>query len=228
MALRRIVRKVHRAGPPVGRETFLIVGLGNPGKRYADTRHNLGFLVADELARRLPVGTHRERFQAEYVEIERAEQHLIIAKPLTFMNNSGQAVTQLMRWYKIPCDHLLVIYDELDLAFGRIRLRGSGSAGGHNGIASVIRSLGSEDFARLRIGIGRPATGSTIDYVLSRFTSSERAELPELIALSADTALAWLDDGIERAMNEYNRRTVRRLTPAESGASAVADHSSRA
>lgn len=228
MALRRIVKKLHRNSPPEDRATVLIVGLGNPGKRYAETRHNLGFVVVDELARRLPAGNRRERFQAEYLELERAGQRLIVAKPLTYMNNSGQAVAQLMRWYKIPSRRLLVIYDELDLAFGRIRLRASGSAAGHNGIASVIRSLGTDEFARLRVGVGRPASGSTIDYVLSRFTSTERAELPELIALSADTALAWLDDGIERAMNEYNRRTVRRLMLADQGVPAAADHSSRA
>ena len=228
MALRRIVNKIHRNSPPEDRITTLIVGLGNPGKRYTDTRHNLGFMVADELARRLPTGNQRERFQAEYLELERAGQRVIVAKPLTYMNNSGQAVAQLMRWYKIPSERLLVIYDELDLAFGRIRLRASGSAAGHNGMESVIRSLGTDDFARIRIGIGRPATGSTIDYVLSRFTATERAELPELIALSADTAMAWLDVGVERAMNEYNRRTVRRLMPADQGAPAAADHCSRA
>jgi PTH1 family peptidyl-tRNA hydrolase len=165
--------------------------------------------------RRLPAGARRERFQAEYVDIERAERRLVVAKPLTFMNNSGVAVAQVMRWYKIPYDQLLVIYDELDLAYGRLRLRSSGSAGGHNGIASVIRSLGTQDFARLRIGVGRPVTGSTIDYLLSGFTAAERDELPEFIALCADAAMAWLDDGIEPAMNEYNRRTVRRLLSVE-------------
>jgi PTH1 family peptidyl-tRNA hydrolase len=215
VALRRIVRKVHGASPSNGRDTVLIAGLGNPGKRYAETRHNLGFMVADELVRRLPAGARRERFQADYVDIERAERRLVVAKPLTFMNNSGVAVAQVMRWYKIPYDQLLVIYDELDLAYGRLRLRSSGSAGGHNGIASVIRSLGTQEFARLRIGVGRPVTGSTIDYLLSGFTAAERDELPEFIALCADAAMAWLDDGIEPAMNEYNRRTVRRLLSVE-------------
>jgi PTH1 family peptidyl-tRNA hydrolase len=122
---------------------------------------------------------------------------------------------------------VLVVYDELDLPFGRIRLRPSGSAGGHNGVASVVRSLGSEAFARLRVGIGRPVSGSTIDYVLSRFSTQERDELDELVMLSADAVFAWLCNGIEPAMNEYNRRTLVRLQRAERGQPATVEDTSR-
>lgn len=227
MALRRIVRKLHGSVPSSERETYLIAGLGNPGSRYVDTRHNLGFMVADELARQLPGGNWRERFQASYQEQEHNGKRLIIVRPLTYMNNSGQAIGQLARWYHVPLVRLLVIYDELDLPYGRIRIRPSGSAGGHNGMSSIVRALGSDQFPRLRIGVSRPVSGSTVDYVLSRFSSTERAELPELVSLAADAALAWLDDGIEAAMNEYNRRTVRRLRSAAAVSPEATDESSR-
>lgn len=227
MSLRRMVRKLHGHSAADGRETRIIVGLGNPGARYANTRHNLGFMVGDELCRRLPAGKRSERFQAVLDELIHNDTRVIVARPLTYMNNSGQAVSQLVRWYKTSLENLLIVYDELDLPFGRIRLRPGGSAGGHNGMASIVKSLGSDEFARLRIGIGRPVSGSTVDYVLSRFNTHERDELPELITLSADAALAWLTVGLEPAMNEYNRRTLRRLQPAERGQPAAAHDSSR-
>lgn len=227
MALRRMVRKLHSPSTSDGRETRIVVGLGNPGARYAGSRHNLGFMVAEELGQRLPPGKRNERFQCAYDEHDLNGTRVIVARPLTYMNNSGQAVGQLVRWYKAPLERLLVVYDELDLPFGRVRLRPGGSAGGHNGMSSIVRSLGSEEFARLRIGIGRPVSGSTVDYVLTRFPAQERDDLPELITLGADAALAWLSDGLEPAMNEYNRRTLRRLQPAERGQPAAVDDTSR-
>jgi PTH1 family peptidyl-tRNA hydrolase len=198
-------RRRHDDQPPTG-EVYLIVGLGNPGRRYQGTRHNLGFMTVDRIYDRLPRGSARSRFQADYVETRDGDRRVVLIKPQTFMNESGAAVGQLARWFKVPTDGLLVIYDELDLPFGQIRLRASGSDGGHNGVASVIQHLRTQEFARLRIGISRPRTGSTVPYVLSPFSPSEQHELSGVIDRAADAALAWLRIGITAAMNEHNRR----------------------
>jgi PTH1 family peptidyl-tRNA hydrolase len=187
-------------------EVYLIVGLGNPGRRYERTRHNAGFMAVERLAEKLPNGTARSRFQAELLETHDGDERVVLAKPLTFMNDSGRSVSQIARWYKVPRERLLVIYDELDLPFGSIRLRPNGSAGGHNGVTSVIQQLHTQDFARLRIGISRPQSGSTVPYVLARFSSDEQKALPEIIDRAADAALLWLREGITVAMNEHNRR----------------------
>jgi PTH1 family peptidyl-tRNA hydrolase len=200
------LRGKRRNGSPVEGELFLIVGLGNPGRRYERTRHNLGFMTIDRLAERMPAGVERSRFQAVYADTRDGEKRVVLAKPQTFMNESGVAVTQLARWLKIPRDRLLVIYDELDLPFGTIRLRADGSAGGHNGVQSVIDHLHTKDFARLRIGINRPVSGSTVPYVLSRFTQHEQREVPGIVDRAVDAALSWLRDGVTAAMNEHNRR----------------------
>jgi PTH1 family peptidyl-tRNA hydrolase len=184
----------------------LIVGLGNPGRRYQGTRHNAGFMVADRIYDRLPHSTTRSRFQADYVETRDDDRRVVIVKPHTFMNDSGSAVGQIQRWFKVPNDRLLVVYDELDLPFGQIRLRASGSDGGHNGVASIIQHLRTQEFPRLRIGIGRPRAGSSVHYVLSPFTPEEQCELSTVIDRAADAALSWLRDGITAAMNEHNRR----------------------
>jgi PTH1 family peptidyl-tRNA hydrolase len=192
---------VSGAAPP-----FLIVGLGNPGRRYHATRHNAGFMALDHLARRLPAGTTRQRFQADLLETRDGDARVVLAKPQTFMNDSGLAVSQLLRWHKTPLAQLLVVYDELDLPFGTLRLRGDGSAGGHNGMKSIIQQVGSQDFARLRIGIGRPSAGATVPYVLSTFNDAERRDLDVILERAADAALAWRRAGIVAAMNEFNRR----------------------
>lgn len=209
--LDRLRRGNRRETEPADGATWLIVGLGNPGKRYENTRHNAGFMVVERIAERLPLGTTRSRFQAELAETRDGERRVVLAKPQTFMNESGVAVGQLARWYKVPRERLLVIYDELDLPFGQIRLRPNGSDAGHNGMTSIIQHLRSQEFARLRVGIGRPRSGSTVPYVLSAFASDEQRQLPTVIDRAADAALAWLLDGIDVAMNEYNRRQ-----PAES------------
>lgn len=209
------LRKKRRDGSsdPEG-EIYLIVGLGNPGKRYERTRHNAGFMAVERLHDRLPGGTARSRFQAELYETRDGEKRLVLAKPQTFMNESGIAVSQIARWYKVPRDRLLLVYDELDLPFGSIRLRANGSAGGHNGVSSVIKHLNTTDFARLRIGISRPSNASTVPYVLSHFTSEEQTSLPDIIDKSADAALLWLREGIIVAMNEHNRRNESAERPA--------------
>jgi PTH1 family peptidyl-tRNA hydrolase len=194
--------------PPAagGGSVTLIVGLGNPGTRYRTTRHNLGFMVVERLAHDLPPGTTRTRMQAELLETTRCDRRLVLAKPQTFMNDSGTSLAQLVRWYKVELSDLLVIYDELDLPFGTIRLRPNGSAGGHNGLESIIQHLGTQQFPRLRIGIGRPQRGSTVPYVLSGFFAEERPQLPGIIDRSAEAVQDWLDLGVDAAMNLHNRR----------------------
>lgn len=184
----------------------LIVGLGNPGRRYRLTRHNVGFMAAEAFAGSLPEGVTRSRMQADLLETRRGSQRIVIAKPQTFMNSSGDSVRQLVRWYKVDLAQLLVIYDELDLPFGTLRLRADGSAGGHNGVKSIIEQLGSQEFPRLRIGISRPPRGSTVPYVLSGFFEAERPQLPSILNRAVEAIDDWLDLGIDRAMNEHNRR----------------------
>lgn len=183
----------------------LIVGLGNPGPDYARTRHNVGFMVADELARRAGLRWEHPRLQASQARGSLAGHAVVLAKPQTFMNASGTAIVQLVKWYKVPLTDLLVIYDDLDLPFGQLRLRGEGSAGGHNGLASTIQQLRSNAFPRLRVGIGRPQWGDARNYVLTRFSQEQAAELPAVIARAADAAEVWLTEGLLAAMNRYNR-----------------------
>lgn len=195
-------------------DVWLIVGLGNPGRRYQATRHNLGFMVADRIASRLPEGVGRARFQSEIRETRLDDQRVVLAKPQTFMNESGIAVDQLVRWYKTPLDQILVIYDELALPFGTIRVRGDGSDGGHNGVASVIHHLRSSRVPRLRVGISRPPSGPTVPYVLSPFSTDEQRRLDEVIDLAADAAIVWLRDGLVPAMNQFNRKATDEAQPA--------------
>lgn len=188
------------------RPTWLVAGLGNPGPRYRHTRHNVGFMVVDELARRLPAGAARQRFDGEIIETTWGGARVVLLKPRTYMNRSGSSVAPAARWYRVPYERLLIVYDDLDLPFGQIRLRPSGSSGGHNGLTSVLDSLGTEDVPRLRIGIGRPEQRSAVAHVLSRFSAEEEAALPDLIALAADAVETWMREGIDVAMNRFNRR----------------------
>ena len=188
------------------RATWLIVGLGNPGRKYAGTRHNLGFLVVDELARRLPRGESRRRFDSQLLETGGPHERLVLLKPETFMNLSGTAVAAAARWYRVPLERILVIHDDLDLPLGQLRLRTGGSSGGHNGVSSIIQQMGTDRVPRLRVGIDRPEVGSTVAYVLNRFGKDEERQLPRIVEEAADAALAWQRDGIDVAMNLYNRR----------------------
>jgi PTH1 family peptidyl-tRNA hydrolase len=183
----------------------LIVGLGNPGKEYAETRHNVGFRCVDELARRGGLRWEKPRLKAEQARGRLAGRDVTLAKPQTYMNLSGVAVVQLVRWYKVPLGDLLVISDDLDLPFGQLRLRGEGSAGGQGGLKSIVQQLRSDAFARLRVGIGRPQWGDPKDYVLNRFTREQAAEVDEIVRRAADAAEVWLAEGPIAAMNRYNR-----------------------
>ena len=183
----------------------IVVGLGNPGREYASTRHNLGFMIVDELARRAGAAGSRKRFRSEIAEGFLAGEKLVLAKPQTYMNLSGHAVREIVGWYHASRDDLLVILDDLDLPFGTLRLRADGSAGGHNGLASIVEQLGSRAVPRLRAGIGR-GPGAATAQVLSRFSPDEERALPDVIAAAADCAARWAAEGITTAMNLCNRR----------------------
>lgn len=182
-----------------------IVGLGNPGWKYRKTRHNVGFMVIDELAKRFQTKLSEKKFKGEYA-IERINgEGLILVKPQTFMNLSGECLRPLVDYYGIDPDHTLVIYDDLDLPTGRIRLRKKGGHGGHNGVRSVIDHLGTKDFKRLRIGIGRPKGPMPIvNYVLQKFDRAEQEEAKLGILTGADAAEAWLRESFDDLMNRYN------------------------
>jgi len=183
----------------------IIVGLGNPGKKYESTRHNLGFMVVEELIRRLPPEANRERFKSHISESRLDGVRVVLARPQTYMNLSGDAVRQIQQWYKAPPDHVLIVYDDLDLEFGQLRFRERGSAGGHNGLTSVIQQLGTTELPRLRIGIGRGKSAAKAR-VLSTFTPDERNQLPEIIDRAASGVLLWLRQGPIPAMNALNAK----------------------
>lgn len=186
----------------------LIVGLGNPGSRYRLTRHNLGFMVVDALADRWRIALGGKRHEAELGTGEISSVRAMLAKPQTFMNASGESVTRLRRLHRLDPSDILAIYDDLDLPLGRIRLRAEGSAGGHNGVASLISVLG-KGFPRLRVGIGRPAGGADpVGYVLEPFEPQEHATVEDAINRAADGAESWLTQGLEPTMNVVNRRDV--------------------
>ncbi|MGV3661225.1 MAG: aminoacyl-tRNA hydrolase [Prosthecobacter sp.] len=185
----------------------LIVGLGNPGETYRDTRHNIGFMVLDEIARRLGTAFREEKRWAGLVA-KFSGGHLL--KPLTFMNDSGRSVQAVGHFYKTPPAQTLVVYDDVDLSLGRLRFRSNGSAAGHNGIRSLIASLGTPEFPRLKVGIaaegGRPAGERMVGHVLGAFRAEELPALQAVIQRAADAALATLENGLEAAMNVFNRQ----------------------
>ena len=183
----------------------LVVGLGNPGARYAGTRHNVGFDAVDLLARRHGLEWAAAPKGAEALVASWRMGGAIFAKPLTFMNLSGAAIVPLLQFYKVELGDLLVIVDEVQLETGRIRVRPSGSAGGHNGLKSIIGSLGTDAFPRLRIGVGRgDARRDLADHVLAKFDPDERSIIEDAIARTADASEAFIADGIETAMNHFN------------------------
>lgn len=183
----------------------LIVGLGNPGPEYRDTRHNVGFKVVDELARRHGVKSWNEKFGGLEARIRIADVPAILSKPLSFMNLSGSAVQQFSAFYKVESPEILVIVDDVELPLGRLRARGEGGAGGHNGLKSVISSLGTEKFARLRVGVGRGNAGSNLsNFVLGRFTADEQEIITAAVLRAADATELFIERGIGPAMNMFN------------------------
>jgi peptidyl-tRNA hydrolase, PTH1 family len=186
-------------------DRWLIVGLGNPGPEYANTRHNVGFMCADELAAGIGSGFKRDRSRAMAACGQLAGVPVTVAKPVSFMNRSGGPVAALRAFYKIPPARILVLHDELDLPFGTIRLKLGGGDNGHNGLRSVTAALGTRDYHRLRIGIGRPpGRMDPADFVLRNFAAAERAELPEVLGRSADATQALLTSGLAAAQNQFH------------------------
>jgi PTH1 family peptidyl-tRNA hydrolase len=184
---------------------FLVVGLGNPGREYRETRHNIGFMLIDQLCRVMGVSLSRVQSKALVGSGVLEGQKLILAKPQTFMNLSGQAVGGLMRFYKVPSEHLIIAHDDLDLPLGTVRLRPGGGSAGQKGIASTIQQLGTQNFARLRLGIGRPpGQMDPSAYVLQRFTKNEAEMLALVLDHGAAAVRTFIRDGLNAAMNQYN------------------------
>ena len=189
----------------VGR--WIVVGLGNPGPEYADTRNNVGAMVVARLLERTGGRLKSHKSGCAVAEVTLAGARAVLARPITFMNESGHPVRALTSWYKAPVGRLIVVHDELDIPFGEVRVKQGGGTAGHNGLGSIVSHLGTKDFARVRVGIGRPpgARGAT-GHVLQRFSSSERKELPDVIERGADAAERIIEVGAERTMNEFNTR----------------------
>lgn len=182
----------------------IVAGLGNPGDRYSGTRHNIGFMVARRLIERLGCENGQAKFSGLVNECRFNDLRVTILRPQTFMNRSGTSVVQALNWFKLDLDDLLVVYDDLDLPFGEIRIRPKGSAAGHNGLSSIMEVCGTQEVARLRVGIGRPSHGDTVSYVLNRFTKEEESELGTVVDHAADAVIAWIEAGVEGAMGRFN------------------------
>lgn len=185
---------------------WLIVGLGNPGKEYAQTRHNCGWMAIDRIAEKLSCKIDKGKFQGLYGQTTYCGNKVYLLKPQTYMNASGQSVLQMSAYYQIPPERILVLFDDISLEPGRLRIRPDGSAGGHNGIKSIISSIGSEAFPRIKIGVGaKPHKDADLaDWVLSGFSESERKNLSFALENAADAALCIIEKGIYEAANRYN------------------------
>lgn len=189
--------------------TFLIVGLGNPGREYHENRHNIGFMFVDRLAERLSISFNHLRSRALVGSTFYGGKEIILAKPITFMNLSGKVVSALIRCYELPLTNLLLAHDDIDLTFGTIRLRRSGSSAGHKGITSIIEELGVQEFARLRLGIGRPlGRMDPADYVLQDFSPNEQIALTNLLERAVEAGLTLISEGIDVAMDKFNGQAL--------------------
>lgn len=186
-------------------QTYLLIGLGNPGREHRDNRHNFGFMLIDRLAVRLNAQGMRMQSKAIITSALYDDRKLLLAKPQTYMNLSGDSVQSLLRFYKLPMENLLVAHDDLDLPFGTLRIRPGGGPGGQRGMASAIEKLGTQDFARLRIGIGRPpGRMDPAAYVLQDFSRDEQSELSAILERAAEAALMFVKEGVEITMNKFN------------------------
>lgn len=183
---------------------FILLGLGNPGPRYLSTRHNIGFRVVDQLSRELKIPLYKVGHHSYYGQGQAHGRDVVLAKPMTYMNRSGLAALALCRHFGVLPENLLVIYDDLELPPGKIRLRGKGGSGGHNGMGSIIYHLATEEFPRLRIGIGRPEAMEVADYVLSPFSPAEEEIMADTVTTACSAVSLFLQEGIEAAMNRFN------------------------
>lgn len=188
---------------------WLIVGLGNPGPKYRDNRHNVGWKVVDRLVARANADAFREKFRGEWTRGKLGGDEVVFLKPLTFMNLSGESVQAAMTFFKIPLDHVIVIHDELDLAWKDVRVKIGGGAAGHNGLRSMIQHCGGPDFVRVRVGIGRPPRGATESWVLGDFDRMESAELPDVLEAAALATGMVVEHGAAAAQNKTNRAATR-------------------
>ena len=185
------------------------MGLGNPGTRYEKTRHNVGVLVIEELLARNNSSLKRHKSGCALAEVIWGANRVVLARPMSFMNESGRPVRELVRWYKAGADRLIVVHDEIDIPFAELRIKLGGGTAGHNGLNSVASHLGTRDFARVRVGVSRPrGHQDPADYVLSEFSSSERKQLGELVSRGADAIERIVEIGVDRAMNEVNTRSA--------------------
>ncbi|MCJ7546045.1 MAG: aminoacyl-tRNA hydrolase [Deltaproteobacteria bacterium] len=185
--------------------SWLIIGLGNPGQGYRLTRHNVGFRVVDRVARQQGIQFNKRRSGAQVGDGRVGREKVILAKPLTYMNKSGAAVRKLIEALHIPLDHLVVVHDDLDLACGRMKIKDKGGHGGHKGVQSIIEQLGSADFLRVKVGIGKPESPEQgADYVLSSFAADERAQIKESVEQAVEAIEAVIISGTDKAMNKYN------------------------
>jgi PTH1 family peptidyl-tRNA hydrolase len=186
-------------------EIYLIVGLGNPGREYRETRHNVGFMLLDRLTVKLNARFTRLQSRALVASVNYQERKIILAKPQTFMNLSGQSVQGLIHFYKLPLENLLIAHDDVDLPVGTIRIRPDGGSAGQKGMTSILERLGTDEFARIRLGIGRPpGQMQTPDYVLQDFSIADLKVISETLNRAAEAALTWVTDGLDAAMNKFN------------------------
>ena len=184
---------------------WLIVGLGNPGPRYAANRHNVGFMAVDALCEpTYPPPVWSDRFKGQVTMIRVGAQRCVVLKPMTFMNRSGDSVQPAAAYHRVPVSQIVVLHDEIDFPYARVAIKEGGGHGGHNGLRDLIRALGSRDFTRIRIGVGRPVHGEVADYVLSDFSGEERVELPDLLGRARGATEAVLTRGVGSAMNTFN------------------------
>jgi PTH1 family peptidyl-tRNA hydrolase len=190
-------------------DTYLIIGLGNPGREYRDNRHNVGFMLIDRLTVRLNARGMKLQSKAIVTSATYEERKLILGKPQTYMNLSGGSVQGLINFYKIPLSNFMIVSDDLDIPFGTIRIRASGGAGGQRGVASTIERLGTKDFPRIRIGIGRPpGRMDPTDYVLQNISRDEMSMLSDVLDHAADAVLAFVKDGLNKSMNQFNGSAI--------------------
>ncbi len=197
-------RSVHER---LGEERRLVIGLGNPGERYAQTRHNAGALTLDVLLERIGGSLKSHKSGCLVAEGSLGGSRVVLARPTSYMNESGRPVGGLVRWYKQPPANLVVVHDELDIPFGEVRVKAGGGTAGHNGLGSIVNHLGTKDFVRVRVGIGRPSGfKGAVGHVLDGFSTAERKELPFVLAEAADAVETIVAHGVERAMNEFNTR----------------------
>jgi len=187
----------------------LVVGLGNPGNKYEDTRHNAGFLVADKIAQDFNLSFNKTKFDTIFGRGFIEDVDVVLAKPMAFMNRSGPSLQKLAHYFRIPGEDMLVIHDDIDLAFGRLKIKEKGGHGGHNGIRSIMDAFGGGDFARLRIGVGRSEAGENVtDHVLGRFSDDKSEMVARIIAVARDAVVTVLGEGMKVGMNAFNRKDL--------------------